>query len=201
MNTSFTGTEFYQALVADSVPTPVVLTGMVKTAEKTDAIQFAPGTTCQNWTTLPVSLIERVEPLGQMPCDDHTHPVVRIQLTQPGTAEAAALAMLLHAVQQQRPGCGGSPGKQPGQPPNRAAARPPAPSRPGALHFTIPPGSAAAPQAQCVDGDSWCDQVNNWCYGCCNGTWVPFSFGGCQYGMSYSCNGNLYNAYNCWPIA
>ncbi|MGW1075980.1 hypothetical protein [Streptomyces sp. NPDC002537] len=192
MDKTFGGEEFRQALAAGTVVAPLAVTGMAKTADVPDAILFALGTRCENWINLPLSLIDSVQPLGQTPCDDHQHPLVRVFLNDTGSPEFTVLAALLRAVQQQPSGCGKPSGPQPVR-----AQRQPA-------TVTIPPpgrtaaGSTAQTHlADCVDGDSTCDSTGN-CWACCHGYWNLI--GGCDYGRRFNCNGVPYNAISCWPI-
>ncbi|MGW5737846.1 MULTISPECIES: hypothetical protein [Streptomyces] len=96
MTRSFSGTEFLQALASDTVREQPALVGMVKKSEDgADSLRFAPGTTCQDWTTIPAGLIDRVELLRQVPCDDHTHSLVQLTLKESDSPEHAVLAALL----------------------------------------------------------------------------------------------------------
>ncbi|MEV4506814.1 hypothetical protein [Streptomyces klenkii] len=185
MDRTFTGEEFRQALSADTVTVPLTLTGMAKAADAADAIDFALGTACKDWTTIPVSLIDHVEPLQHVSCDDHAHPLVRLTLKNTGTPEFTVLTSLLRATRQQASPCGGPP-RQAGRP--EPVSRRPAPAEP----------TAAGPRAaDCLDGDTKCD-ANGVCWGCCAGDW--FNIGRCVFGLTYGCNGVRYNAVSCWPI-
>ncbi|MEU1818323.1 hypothetical protein ABZ543_24510 [Streptomyces roseifaciens] len=212
MDRSFTGEEFRQALSTDSVTVPLTLTGMAKTADAAeDAIRFALGTACKDWITIPVSLVDRVEPLQHVPCDDHAHPLVRLTLKDTGTPEFTVLASLLRVTRQQASPCG-DPNRHAGQQAGPASRQPvhvhtlpPVQHGPGgATGPTAPTGAAAAgtgtgtgTRAACLDGDTRCD-ANGTCWGCCAGDW--FDIGRCVFGLTYGCNGTRYNAVSCWPI-
>ena len=74
--------------------------GMVKKSEgKEKTIQFAPGGNCSGWVTIPIELIEDVEILKVVPCKDHAHPLVRLNLKTPTTPEAKILSSILNAMQ------------------------------------------------------------------------------------------------------
>lgn len=76
--------------------TGIIFVGIVKLAEGEDRhILFSPSVTCLNWFDLPVEIIEEVEPLGKIPCRDHKHDLVLIQLKEPSTPEAKLLANVL----------------------------------------------------------------------------------------------------------
>ncbi|MFD0381556.1 hypothetical protein ACFQ2B_01210 [Streptomyces stramineus] len=174
---------------------------MAKTAEEANAIRFALGTACKDWVTVPVSLIDRVEPLRHVPCDDHAHPFVQLVLKDTGTPECAVLTSLLRAAQQQTSPCEHSPQHRrepgPAQQPVSIHTSPPAQRGPG--RAAGPQGAAGVPaQPACRDGDTSC-HADGTCWGCCAGDW--FDIGRCVYGMSYTCNNVPYNAYSCWPIS
>ncbi|WP_424887245.1 hypothetical protein [Streptomyces sp. XH2] len=201
MDRTFTGEEFFQALSTDTVTVPLTLTGMAKTADAAGAIRFALGTACKDWITIPVPLIDHVEPLQHVPCDDHAHPLVRLTLKDTGTPEFTVLTSLLRLVRQQAPPCGTSP--------RRAGVAAPAPRQPARVDLfppgrhvpggvTEPAGAAAADTgAACLDGDTKCDAAGV-CWGCCAGDW--FNLGPCVFGLTYGCNGTHYKAVSCWPI-
>ncbi|MGW5865125.1 hypothetical protein ACWFRJ_23450 [Streptomyces sp. NPDC055239] len=225
MPRSFSGEEFLQALASDSVREKPVIVGMVKKSEEaTESFQFAPGTTCQDWTTIPVSLIDQVELLRQVPCDEHTHSLVQLTLKESDSPEHTVLATLLSHYAR----AGAAPAPSPcgtssahAQPPPQgpqaqSQARPhgPVPQGPGArgpatppLTWGVapqgtPPQATPRAQAECVDGSSACvsDGYGGYtCLACCHGYWSDI--GPCLYGKWFGCNGTNYNAYNCWPIA
>lgn len=96
MPRQISGSDLAAALMSDEGLAPVVtLTGLVKAGDSKDWVVFAPGSACRNWRSIPVSLIDTVEVLGQQACDDHEHPSVRLTLTAPADDEAKALFDLL----------------------------------------------------------------------------------------------------------
>ena len=91
--------EFLESLKRDDLKQPASLRGMVKPAEgDADALMFVPGTSCRAWTKVPLALIESVKFLKNVPCRDHTHPLVSLQLKEPKTDEGRMLLSLLQAV-------------------------------------------------------------------------------------------------------
>ncbi len=99
---SLTAAEFFESLQQDKLiaAVPITLIGMVKKSEgKEKAIQFAPGGNCSNWVTIPLELIEDVEILKTIPCKDHTHPLVRLNLKTPTTPEAKIFSSILQGMQ------------------------------------------------------------------------------------------------------
>lgn len=99
---SLTAAELFEGLQHDTLATvvPVTLTGMVKKSEgKERTIQFASAGNCSGWVTIPLDLIEDVEVLSTVPCKDHTHPLVRLNLKTPTNPEAKIFAALLKGMQ------------------------------------------------------------------------------------------------------
>lgn len=91
MTKTFTGEEFLKALSEGNLREPIGKTGMVKpAADGTPAIQFAEGTACGQWTTIPAEMIEKVEFLRTVPCRDHQHPLVRLFLKEPPASNPLA---------------------------------------------------------------------------------------------------------------
>ncbi|MEU7579903.1 hypothetical protein AB0B50_20140 [Streptomyces sp. NPDC041068] len=226
MPRSFSGEEFLQALASDAVRDRVAVVGMVKKSEEaSDSLQFAPGTTCEDWTTIPVGLIDRVDLLRQVPCDDHTHSLVQLTLKESDSPEYGVLAALLGHYARIAATSAPSPSPctppahaappVPQGPPPRARPRPhgPTPHGPGpqtsppppltwgVTPDATPPQTSPRLQAECVDGSSACvsDGAGGFtCLACCHGYWN--NIGPCLYGKWFGCNGVNYNAYNCWPI-
>lgn len=74
----------------------VILRGMAKLVDgDKSSLHFAPGVNCSQWLAVPLIAIEEIEPLGAVPCRDHKHDLVLIQLKQPTTPEAQFLSQLL----------------------------------------------------------------------------------------------------------
>jgi len=95
----FTAQEFMDKLRRDEIVAPLTLTGMVKIYEDDDTqIKFALGTRCSDWTSAPLDVVESVEVLDSVPCEDHSHPLVVLTLREPESSEGAVLAALLSAA-------------------------------------------------------------------------------------------------------
>lgn len=92
----FSGEELVEALASGDLDQPdhVALTGMVKPAEEAGSISFAQRS-CKEWVDIPSEMIASAEVVGNRNCEDHSHPVVRIQLKQPDTSEGNAYRRLL----------------------------------------------------------------------------------------------------------
>ena len=102
---TYTGAALEQALKDNALTkSGIVLVGMVKPAEKAGHINFT-RTGCENWVDLPVDLIECAEHVGQGPCKDHSHPVMKITLKEPKDPAAQIYAALL--AQSGSPHAGG----------------------------------------------------------------------------------------------
>jgi hypothetical protein len=98
MGKTFTGEEFVKVLAEGKQLESFVLNGMVKKSDDPKTILFAPGHSCSTWVSVPVSMIEKVEWLGKVPCKDHQHDHVRLFMKDPSVAEAAVFARLLQGL-------------------------------------------------------------------------------------------------------
>jgi hypothetical protein len=99
---SLTAAELYESLQHETLTAtfPITLTGMVKKSDgKEKTVQFAPAGNCSGWVTIPLELIEDVEILKAVPCKDHTHPLVRLNLKTPTNTEAKIFSSILNAMQ------------------------------------------------------------------------------------------------------
>jgi hypothetical protein len=106
---SLTAAELFESLQRDEpiAAAPITLIGMVKKSDgKEKTIQFAAGGSCAHWATIPLDLIEDVEVLKTVPCKDHAHPLVRLNLKTPRTPEAKIFSAILEGMQS---GVGGTP--------------------------------------------------------------------------------------------
>lgn len=74
------GEELLDALQGDKLSQDDVYVGMVKESDKEKHVAFAPGS-CEEWIDVPAELIGDVEVLRHVPCRDHSHPLVRLELT------------------------------------------------------------------------------------------------------------------------
>jgi hypothetical protein len=100
---TFNAQDFVEKLSRGGVLPPLRLTGLVKLPEESaPGLEFALGTRCTDWTTLPLELVESVEVRQTVPCRDHEHPLVTLTLKAPESAEAAALAALLRVAMTRR---------------------------------------------------------------------------------------------------
>jgi hypothetical protein len=78
---------------------PFSIIGMVKRSEgKEKAIEFAPGGNCSNWVRIPLELIEDVEILKTVSCKDHSHPLAKLNMKTPKTAEGKVLFGILEGM-------------------------------------------------------------------------------------------------------
>ena len=99
---SLSATELFENLQQDKFEqaAAVTLVGMAKKPEgKEKAILFSLGADCSNWVSVPLGLIEDAEVLRLVPCRDHSHPLIRLNLKVPETPEAQLFSSLLNAMQ------------------------------------------------------------------------------------------------------
>jgi hypothetical protein len=103
---TFSGEEFARALAEDALKQPITLAGMVKKAEDSEVILFATGTVCENWVSIPVGMIEKVEWLGNVPCKDHWHHFVYLTLKEQAAknSQASVFSDLLRRSSVSSPG-------------------------------------------------------------------------------------------------
>jgi hypothetical protein len=93
--------DFLDKLRRDDLSPPLRFTGMAKQVEDDDtAILFAHGRNCANWVTIPLDLIEHVEVVEIVNCEDHTHPLVNIEFKKPTSEEALAFSSLARSLNQ-----------------------------------------------------------------------------------------------------
>ena len=98
-----TTAEFVEQLKQDKLARPIPesfgVLGMVKKSEgQEQTIEFAPGMKCSGWVTTPTELIESVELIQTVPCDDHSHPLVKLNLKTPRTPEGKLLFAILDGM-------------------------------------------------------------------------------------------------------
>jgi hypothetical protein len=105
--TEFTGASLEQALKEQSLSSSgTTLTGMVKASEKSGHIGFTQ-TGCETWIDLPTGMIERAERLGERPCKEHTHPLMRLTLKNAKDPhQQILLALLAQTAQATQPTSG-----------------------------------------------------------------------------------------------
>lgn len=96
-----TSIEFFEKLQQDKLNTPIPfgIIGMVKKSEgKERAIAFAPGVHCSNWVTIPLASIKTVEIIRTIPCKDHSHPLVKLNMETPKTPEGKMFFAMLEGI-------------------------------------------------------------------------------------------------------
>jgi hypothetical protein len=94
-NKSFSGATLEKALQEGTLNSArKSLTGMVKPSQKSGFISFS-HSDCNAWVDLPTEMIEEAEYLGHSSCRDHTHPMMKISLTEPKSDEGRVLYALL----------------------------------------------------------------------------------------------------------
>jgi hypothetical protein len=113
---------------------PISRTGLVDPDIESGAkeIRFAPGTQCSNWIDVPVNMIDKVDHLGNQPCNQREYPHVRLHL-KPTTDEGRVLANLLQR------GAEAGPMTPPTRPvPTTPVRPPPVPPTPPTCQYGAP---------------------------------------------------------------
>lgn len=87
--------DFIVSLKSGTAKPPVVLVGMAKLSDTSENALMFSTIGCENWIELPIEVIANIQTLGIVPCKDHNHPRVRIELTKSDDPTAQALASLL----------------------------------------------------------------------------------------------------------
>jgi hypothetical protein len=155
---NYTGAALEQALASGELDSgSTTLTGMVKASDKQGYVAFSL-TGCGSWVDIPSSMIERAERAGTQTCAGHSHPVMRIALKAPSTAEGQILLALLN----QSPG-GAPPYAVPGD------------AFPGGTQELAFPGGtpgfampfAGADWLKCFGGTTPCHRFGRCNYRCC----------------------------------
>lgn len=96
---------------------PLSATGLVKIPEEKvrgkgkenviEALEFAHGSDCTNWVSVPLKFIDRVDFLRVVRCKDHSHPLVTLIFSIPESEEAkifAAIAKVTSTTSSNLPG-------------------------------------------------------------------------------------------------
>jgi hypothetical protein len=94
--------EFIQKLAANGLPDTdeVIIAWLVKHEVGTaDVIGFAASMSCENWLTIPTSIIADITHLRNVKCKGHRHPLVKIRLKRPDAAQGE-LAFLFGLVSE-----------------------------------------------------------------------------------------------------
>jgi hypothetical protein len=98
-SSSFSAKEFVSKLSKDDFDIPLTLTGMAKSSEGSSSdFLFVIGTRCGDWVSVPIDMVEHVEVLGTVSCDDHLHQRVTLTFKTPKSPDAVAFAALLGAA-------------------------------------------------------------------------------------------------------
>jgi hypothetical protein len=97
LDKEFSGEDFAKALSEGTLKEPLVRVGMVKRGEHPDTILFSEDLQCWRWVSIPAKTIEKVRWLAKVPCHDHIHDLVWIQLREPKDPEALVFADLLRS--------------------------------------------------------------------------------------------------------
>jgi hypothetical protein len=80
---------------------PVSVDGFVRPSTEPGIISFSPGTSCQEWISIPEQMVDKVEHMGKWECRDHEHDYVRVYFTLPVSSEAKVFANLFEQRQLQ----------------------------------------------------------------------------------------------------
>lgn len=95
--TALSGPALEDALARGSIDRPKPqLIGMVKASKGGGFISFAQSG-CESWVDLPSSLVAEAHQIGHQFCEDHSHPLFRLVLSEPENPAAKALIGLLTA--------------------------------------------------------------------------------------------------------
>lgn len=86
--------DFLERLINDDFRRPLIITGMIKKAENSDQFLFTIGTSCANWRKVPLNIIDNIEVLNFVPCNDHAHPMVKMTFKEPESEESLLFASL-----------------------------------------------------------------------------------------------------------
>lgn len=115
METQHSGKEFLAQMRSGSLRPSLIRIGMAKPGDaEADVILFSESETCGRWVAVPLDLVESVQVIGWMACDDHKHPIVRLRLHEPAAdnKHARMLAELLTARDTASEPAGYAPGGQ-----------------------------------------------------------------------------------------
>jgi len=93
---NYTGAALEKALASGELhDQSTTLTGMVKASDTKAHVSFSLWG-CDSWVDIPTSMIESAERAGTRPCSGHSHPVMKIKLKAPSSAEGQILLALLN---------------------------------------------------------------------------------------------------------
>ncbi|MDF2092548.1 hypothetical protein P0Y31_09345 [Knoellia sp. 3-2P3] len=91
---AFSRDEFQRRLEADDLEPPFTVAGMVKKAEDGGGYFLFSMGDCESWAKVPLNAIASAEPLGVLPCREHSHAVVRLEFATPTDENAWAFSLL-----------------------------------------------------------------------------------------------------------
>ncbi|NLS17498.1 hypothetical protein HGP16_13120 [Rhizobium sp. P40RR-XXII] len=89
--------EFISQLASKQLVEPVDLTlyGLAKADENDSSVLcFSSSLSCEQWISIPVSLISSVAHVRNVKCKDHQHPLVRIVLAEPNKEDTSAVLFM-----------------------------------------------------------------------------------------------------------
>ena len=101
MPRTFSGQEFLAALTTGNLPDPIFRKGIVKNVkDDKNVIQFSGGTSGEQWTTIPVDMIDKVDHIANVSSGGQEFPFVRLYLKEPSDDNmmAKVLASLLRVL-------------------------------------------------------------------------------------------------------
>lgn len=101
-NTFDSGEALVAALVDGKLSPNRQYTGMVKASDKDGHVAFAPGSCDGGWIDVPAEVIGKVEVIDQVPCREHSHLLVRMQLRLDESNPLQAMAGQLIASSSSR---------------------------------------------------------------------------------------------------
>ncbi|MGE0210709.1 MAG: hypothetical protein AB7S41_03360 [Parvibaculaceae bacterium] len=94
----FSPDDFFAKLSKDELKPALKLSGMVKRKPESGThFLFAVGG-CSTWVEVPVASVAGVTLLEMMPCDDHTHPYVSMELKPATSPEGVFLSEILQKI-------------------------------------------------------------------------------------------------------
>jgi hypothetical protein len=105
--------DFAKALSAESgLVFPLSIAGFVEKAGNANLIRFSPAGAyeCLHWISIPVDIIDKVQPLGKRRCTDHVHDFAVLHFKRPSNPESSVYADLLQCEifnRQAASPCGG----------------------------------------------------------------------------------------------
>lgn len=104
------GESLIAALASGDAGTTNVYLGMVKASDTDRHLAFAPGACDEGWLDLPQEIVGEAEVLRQMPCKEHTHPLVKLTIvTDPKNQLHALTHQLLTTAVRRASGSGTQP--------------------------------------------------------------------------------------------